>query len=209
MSVALLAASLAASAISQYAASRKNQQARDEEAAAYKRNQLALDAEKYRSPLDSISNRALLKTMDERLRDQKEAEDNRAAAGGATYENRLAAKENSNRMLSGMYSQLLSGEDARRLQLNRMQMGLDNQHSQNVANNYLADARNWQAWGAATSQALMQYGLADMMGGSSLLDSETSLGPALEKGTAPEGAKAVVSSQQPEGITVRGKFYPK
>ena len=96
-----LGAGLATSAVSAGIAAGQTRKAREEEQKAYERNKLALDADLYRSPLESISNKALLKTMDERLRDMRDAEENRAAAGGATMENRLAAMDSANQTLSG------------------------------------------------------------------------------------------------------------
>jgi len=161
--IASLIASAAIAAASAAQSAYKNKQARQEEQAAYRRSQLALDADRYRSPLSSLTNRTLLKSMDERLRDEREAEDNRAAASGATVENRLAARQSGNRLISDTYGRLLLGEDARQQAISDRQMALDNQHSQNVANNYRADAQNWQQWGAATAQAVMQYGMADYL----------------------------------------------
>lgn len=163
MSVALLLASAAVAAGSAIASASKNAQARGEERRAYNRNRLALQADRYRSPLSSLTNRTLLKGMEERLRDENEAADNRAAAGGYTVENRLAAKEGANRIISNTYGQLLSGEDARQMAIRNQQMALDNQHSQNVANYHRADAQNWQQWGQATAQAIMAYGMADYL----------------------------------------------
>ena len=165
MALAGLLGSAAVSGLSAFASARNTRKARDEEQAAYERNKLALDADLYRSPLESISNKALLKTMDERLRDMRDAEENRAAAGGATMENRLAAMDSANQTLSGTYTNLLLGEDARQQHIRNQQLALENQHSQNVANNYLQNAQNWQQWGAATSQAFGNLGSAFALGG--------------------------------------------
>ena len=160
-----LGAGLATSAVSAGIAAGQTRKAREEEQKAYERNKLALDADLYRSPLESISNKALLKTMDERLRDMRDAEENRAAAGGATMENRLAAMDSANQTLSGTYTNLLLGEDARQRHIRNQQLALENQHSQNVANNYMQNAQNWQQWGAATSQAFGNLGSAFALGG--------------------------------------------
>ena len=74
--------------------------AREEEAKSYKDAKSFLDSQYYRDPLTSVGNKALLKNMDERMRDQADALENRAAAGGATMENQLAARQMSNRTMS-------------------------------------------------------------------------------------------------------------
>lgn len=168
-STALLLGSLAAGAltagISAGVAAKKNRQARQEEQNAYSRSKLALDADRYRSPFDSYANKLLLKKLDERVRDINDAEDNRAVAGGATMENRLAARDSSNKIISDTYDNALAGEDARQQAIRNQLLALDNQHSQNVANSYIQDANNWQQWGSNMSNAFMQFGTSAYLGG--------------------------------------------
>lgn len=168
-STALLLGSLAAGALSAGigagVAANKNKKARQEEQNAYNRSKLALDADLYRSPFDSYSNKLLLKKLDERVRDINDAEDNRAVAGGATMENRLAARDSSNKIISDTYDNALVGEDARQQAIRNQLLALDNQHSQNVANSYMQDANNWQQWGSNMSNAFMQLGTSAYMGG--------------------------------------------
>lgn len=169
LSTALMLSGLAASGLvsglSQYKAAQQNSKAREEEAKAYRRNRLALEADLYRSPFDSYANKLLLKSLDREVRDINDAADNRAAAAGATVENRLAARESTNQMVSNTYDRALLGEDARQQHIRNQQLALENQHSQNVANNYAQDAQNWQQWGAQTSQALGQFATSAMLGG--------------------------------------------
>jgi hypothetical protein len=145
-------------------AASKNRKAREEERNSYNKARNYLDSEYYRSPLTSLGNKAILKTLDERMEDDSDALENRAAAGGATMENRLAARGANNRTMSSVYTQLLQGEDARRQSISNQRLALDQQHSANVQNGYINDARNWQAWGAAMGNAGMQLGSSLLLG---------------------------------------------
>ena len=140
--------------------------AREEEAKSYKDAKSFLESQYYRDPLTSVGNRALLKNMDERMRDQADALENRAAAGGATMENQLAARQMSNRTMSDIYSRLLLNEDARKDAVNAQRLGLDMQHSANIQNNYLQNAQNWSNWGAAFGNSMMDLGSSLLVGGS-------------------------------------------
>lgn len=175
LGIAGLTQSALASGISAYKSSQKNKAAREEEQKAYDRTRLALDADRYRSPFDSYANKLLLKSLDQRVRDISDAEDNRALAGGATAENRLAARESMNKLISNTYDNALAGEDARQQAIRNQLLALDNQHSQNIANNYIQDANNWQQWGSNMSNALAQFGISSLIGsnGSSLLKGGT------------------------------------
>jgi len=165
----LAIASAVASAAGAIGSAAKNKKARQEEKRAYDRAQAYLNSDYYRSPLESVGNKALLKTMDYRLDKNNEAIDNRAAAGGATVENVLAAKQNNNEAISNTYARLLQSEEARQQGIRAQQMGLDQQHSQAVQNGYLADAANWQNWGQTTANAIMSLGTSSMLGGSTPL----------------------------------------
>lgn len=170
LTLASLIASGLVSAGSALAASRRNKAAKDEEDKAYGRRRLELNADLYRSPLDNIGNRALLKGLDQRLEDTNDAIANRAAAGGATAENVLAAKQTANRTLSDTYAALLRGEDVRQQGVRDQQSALDERHSQSVAESARSDARNWQQWGAATAGALSQFGMASYLSGNGMPD---------------------------------------
>jgi hypothetical protein len=157
---ALAAGGAAGGAIGAAANRRK---AKKEESRAYGEAKEFLDSQYYRDPTTTPGNRALLKTMDERLRKDNEAIDNRAEAGGATTENRLAARQASNETMSGTYARLLQGEDERRDRVARQRMQLDLQHSANIQGQYLQAAQDWQAWGTALGNAGMQLGSAGLL----------------------------------------------
>lgn len=159
-----LATGALASGGAAWGASSKIKKAREEEAESYKKAQNFLDSQYYRDPLSTVGNKALLKSMDERMRDQADAMENRAAAGGATMENQLAARQASNQTMSNVYTQLLQGEDARRDALNAQKMQLDMQHSANVQNSFYQDAQAWQNWGSTMGNAFGQLGSAALLG---------------------------------------------
>lgn len=159
---ALAAAGATAGAIG---SSVNNRKAQEERSRMYHQSKNFLNAEYYRDPLSSTSNRALLKTMDQRLRDQNDALQNRAVAGGATMENQLAARKANNETMSNVYSNLLMGEDARRQQINQQKLQLEQQYSQGQQMSYLQSAQNWQAWGAQMAQAGMSLASSGLLSG--------------------------------------------
>lgn len=162
---ALAAAGATAGAIG---SSVNNRKAQEERSRMYNQSKNFLNAEYYRDPLSSVSNRALLKTMDQRLRDQNDALQNRAVAGGATMENQLAARKANNETMSNVYSNLLMGEDARRQQINQQKLQLEQQYSQGQQMSYLQNAQNWQAWGAQMAQAGMSLASSGLLNSGSL-----------------------------------------
>ena len=139
--------------------------AREEENRSYQEAKDFLASQYYRDPMNSTSNRALLKSLDQRMKDQTDAMNNRAAAGGATMENQLAARQANNEVMSGVYSQLLQGEDARRQALDQQRLALDQRHSANLQNGYIQNAQNWQAWGGTMGDSIMSLGNTLLLGG--------------------------------------------
>jgi len=97
----------------------------------------------YVNPLDMVANKALLSQMDRRLNKQEEAIDNQAAAGGATFENTLAAKQASNEAMADVVSGLMQGETARQDAFRQQLLNLDSQRvAQQIANKQQSGA-NW------------------------------------------------------------------
>lgn len=137
--------------------------ARNEENRYYQYGKEFLNSEYYRDPLSSVGYRSLIKSFDDRRRDEVEGMRNRAIAGGATVENQLAAMNALNRTESDFNAKLLQSVDARRQSLDAQKLSLEGQHSQNVRNNYLQDAYNWQAWGSAFGDAAMNVGNAFLL----------------------------------------------
>ena len=84
----------------------------------------------YTNPLDSVANKALLSQMDRRLDKRERAVENQAAAGGATFENTLAAKQASNEAMADVVSGLMQGEQARQDSFREQLLNLDSQRTQ-------------------------------------------------------------------------------
>ena len=140
-----------------------NQKQQAERTRMYKQSKDFINSEYYRDPLSTVGNRALLKTLDQRMKKQNEALENRAVAGGATMENQLAARQVNNETMSNVYSNLLMGEDARRQAIRQQELQLDQDYSRGVQMGYVQQAHDWQSWGAQMAQAGMQLGSSGLL----------------------------------------------
>lgn len=109
----------------------------------YERQRGQLLTDMYANPLDSVSNKAFLSQMDRRLNKQEEAIANRAAAGGATFENTLAAKQASNEVMADAVSGLMQGEQARQDNFRGQLLNID---SQRTAQQMAAKQQSGAAW---------------------------------------------------------------
>lgn len=97
----------------------------------------------YANPLDSVANKALLSQMDRRLNKQEEAVANQAAAGGATFENTLAAKQASNEAMADVVSGIMQSETARQDAFRQQLLNID---SQRVAQQIAAKQQSGANW---------------------------------------------------------------
>lgn len=97
----------------------------------------------YANPLDSVANKALLSQMDRRLDKQEERIANQAAAGGATFENTLAAKQASNEAMADVVSGIMQGEQARQDAFRQQLLDLD---SRRAAQQIAAKQQAGQGW---------------------------------------------------------------
>lgn len=169
LTTALLIGGAAAAAIGSTAGSIgsavNNRKAQEERTRSYNEARDFLSTQYYRDPLSTIGNRALLKSMDQRLREQNEALENRAIAGGATMENQLAARKANNETMGRVYTNLLMGEDARRDAINQQRLKLDQEYSRGTQASYLENAKDWQAWGTQMAQTGMSLASAGLLGG--------------------------------------------
>jgi hypothetical protein len=95
----------------------------------YNQQRGTLITDKYTNPLDLVANKALLSQMDRRLNKQEEAVANQAAAGGATFENVLAAKQASNEAMADVVSGVMQGETARQDAIRQQLLNLDSQRT--------------------------------------------------------------------------------
>lgn len=169
LTAALLIGGAAAAAIGSTAGSIgsavNNRKAQEERTRSYNEARDFLSTQYYRDPLSTIGNRALLKSMDQRLREQNEALENRAIAGGATMENQLAARKANSETMGRVYTNLLMGEDARRDAINQQRLKLDQEYSRGTQASYLENAKDWQAWGTQMAQTGMSLASAGLLGG--------------------------------------------
>ena len=159
----MLIASSVASALGAAGSAYNRAKARQEEAENYQNARSYLDSMYYRDPLSTVGNRSLLKAAQKNYADNLDALNNRAVAGGATFENALAARQANNENLDKVYGQLLQGEDARRDRISAQRMQLDSQHSQAVQNGYLQAAQDWQSWGAQIGNAALAFGSSNLL----------------------------------------------
>lgn len=164
---ALIAAGVAAAAATAGAVGSavNNRKAQAERSRMYKESKSFLDSQYYRDPLSTVGNKALLKSLDERMQDNTKALENRAVAGGATMENQLAARKANNEVMSDVFANLLRGEDARKDAINQQKLQLDRDYSSGVQMSYLQSAQNWQAWGSQMANAALSYGSSSLLGG--------------------------------------------
>ena len=158
-----MGAGLIGSTIGAIGSAVNNRKAQEERTRAYNQATDFLDSQYYRDPLTTVGNKALLKSLSERMKDQNEALENRAIAGGATIENQLAARKANNRTMTGVYSNLLMGEEARKQALDRQKMQLDQNYSAGVQASYLQNAKDWQAWGSQMGNAGMNLASSGLL----------------------------------------------
>lgn len=109
----------------------------------YRRSKERLFLEKYANPLDSVTNKAILSQMDRRLNKYEERVENQAAAGGATFENVLAAKQAGNDAMADVVSGMMQGEQARQDRFTQQLLNLD---SQRTAQQIAAKRQSGDAW---------------------------------------------------------------
>lgn len=158
MSLILAGAGLAASAIGAGIQAFQNSKANKMAEENYNRTRGQLLTDMYASPLDSVANKALLSQMDRRLDRQADAIANQAAAGGATFENTLAAKQAGNDAMADVVSGLVQGEQARRDSYRQQLLNLDSQRTaQRISATQQAGA-GWASLGNNVSGALTTLG---------------------------------------------------
>ena len=157
--MAVSAAMGLAGAIGQSFANAKAQKIQQEN---YQNSKASLLTDLYTSPLDSVSNQALLRQMDERIAKNNEAIANNAVAGNATFENTLAAKQAGNEAISNAYSGLLQAEDQRRKGVKNQLLALDSQKAQADIAAARANGEAWNSWGSTLASGMLDYDTAYM-----------------------------------------------
>lgn len=109
----------------------------------YNKTRERLLTDMHTNPLDLVANKALLSQMDRRLDKQEKAIENRAAAGGATFENTLAAKQASNEAMADVVSGLMQGETARQDAFRNQLLDIE---SRRTAQQVAAKQQSGAAW---------------------------------------------------------------
>lgn len=109
----------------------------------YQQQRGSLLTDMYANPLDSVANKALLSQMDRRLDKQEEAVANQAAAGGATFENTLAAKQASNEAMADVVSGIMQGETARQDSFRQQLLDLESKRTEQQMAAKQASGQNW------------------------------------------------------------------
>lgn len=131
------------SAIGKGIQARQNAKANELAEENYNKQRDRLLTDMYTSPLDLVANKALLSQMDRRLNKREEVINNQAAAGGATFENTLAAKQASNEAMADVVSGLMQGETARRDAITNQLLNID---SQRTAQQIAAKQQSGAGW---------------------------------------------------------------
>lgn len=134
-----MAANAIGAGINAYQNSKANKLAEEH----YNNTRQRLLTDMYANPLDSVANKALLSQMDRRLNKQEERVANQAAAGGATFENTLAAKQAGNEAMADVVSGIMQGEQARQDAFREQLLNLD---SQRTAQQIAAKQQAGQGW---------------------------------------------------------------
>lgn len=158
MSLILTAAGLAASAIGAGVNAYQNAQANKLAEENYNNQRRLMLSDRYANPLDSIANKALLSQMDRRLNKREEAIENQAAAGGATFENTLAAKQASNEAMADVVSGIMQGETARRDAMKQQLLNLDSQRTAQQIAARQQSGQNWMSLANNLSGSLTTLG---------------------------------------------------
>lgn len=124
----------------------------------------------YANPLDSVANKALLSQMDRRLDKRERAIENQAAAGGATFENTLAAKQASNEAMADVVSGIMQGEQARQDSFRNQLLDIESRRiQQQIAAKQQAGA-GWASLGNNVSSTFTNLGGTMLENGISLKD---------------------------------------
>ena len=158
MSIALSLLGMAAAGVGAGISAYKNAQAGKLAEENYNKQLGVLLTDLYANPLESVSNKALLSQMDRRLERRNTAVENQAAAGGATFENTLAAKQANNEIMADAVSGLMQGEAARTAAIKQQLLNLDSQRTAQQMASMQASGQNWASLGNALAGGLTTLG---------------------------------------------------
>lgn len=146
----------------------QNNQANKLADANYNKQRESLLTDLYTNPLDTVANKAILSQMDRRLDKQEQRVENAAAAGGATFENTLAAKQASNEAMADVMSGMLQGETARQAAIKGQLLNLDSQRTAQQMASKMSSGQAWANMGNNISDSLTTLGGVQMETGKTL-----------------------------------------
>lgn len=161
---------MAASAIGSGISAAKNAEANRIAEDHYNTTRERLLTDMYANPLDSVANKALLSQMDRRLNKREEAIENQAAAGGATFENTLAAKQASNEAMADVVSGIMQGEQARQDSFRNQLFNVESQRTAQQMASKQAAGQNWSGLFNNISGSLTSLGGTMLENGLSFKD---------------------------------------
>lgn len=124
----------------------------------YEKQRQLLLSDKYANPLDNASNMALLSKLERRMNKTEEAIENQAASGGATVENVLAAKQNSNDVMADVVSNIVQGSQARKDSISQQLLNLDSQRTAQQMAAKQASGQMWSNLAGNVAGAVTTYG---------------------------------------------------
>ena len=180
IAAAISAASTAGSAAAGAKANKKNREILSER---NRENEMMYLSEYYRGALENDGSKAYLKRLEQMMEKRDKAADNSAVASGATQENRLAAKQANNEVISDAIAGLIEKEDNRKQAVqdryfNNKAAIQSGQMAQNSA-----VANNWAQIGAGISSA------AGSLASAYLMDENYKLNPNATTNTATSTVK--------------------
>lgn len=140
--------------INAYQNSKANKLAEDN----YNKTRDRLLTDMYANPLDSVANKALLSQMDRRLNKQEKKIENAAAAGGATFENTLAAKQASNEAMADVVTGIMLNEQQRQDSMRQALLDLDSKRTEQLMGQKQQSGANWAGLANNISGSLTTLG---------------------------------------------------
>jgi len=144
----------------------KKNKAQDEKNAWYDYAESFAKSQAQSSVFDTPGGKALLKLTGRNADDNLDAIQNRAAAGGATMENMLAARQANNESRDKVNMQMLQSDERRREGWNQQLLSYKGQRATDNANSYMQAAQDWNQWGTNAAQAILNYGSTGLIGSS-------------------------------------------
>lgn len=117
------------------------------------------------STFDTPGGKSLLKIAGRNYADNLDALNNQMAAGGATMENALAARQSLNENRDKVNMQVLQADQKRKDAWDNQLLNLKGQRAEYAAGNYMQAAQDWSQWGGQMAGSLLSLGSSGLLGG--------------------------------------------